>query len=77
MACTPLAHHLEVAMLAHAFRRLNPQSAPGVDRVTWRTDKNNLETNLESLDEKLVNGTDCPQPVVRRLIPKGGGKLRP
>ena len=36
-----------------------------------------LETNLETLYEKLVNGTYCPQPVVRRLIPKGGGKLRP
>jgi len=77
MAFTTLAHHLDVAMLAHAFRSLNPQSAPGVDRVTWRTYKNNLETNLETLYEKLVNGTYCPQPVVRRLIPKGGGKLRP
>jgi len=77
MACTTLAHHLDVAMLAHAFRSLNPQSAPGGDRVTWRTSKNNLETNLETLYEKLVNGTYCPQPVVRRLIPKGGGKLRP
>jgi hypothetical protein len=49
MAFTTLAHHLDVAMLAHAFRSLNPQSAPGVDRVTWRTYKNNLETNLETL----------------------------
>src|SRR6266699_1263388 len=77
MAFTTLAHHLDVAMLAHAFRSLNPQSAPGVDRVTWRTYKHHLETNLETLCEILVNGTDCPQPVVRRLIPKGGGKLRP
>jgi retron-type reverse transcriptase len=77
MAFTTLAHHLDVAMLAHAFRSLNPQSAPGVDRVTWRTYKNNLETNLETLYEKLVNETYCPQAVVRRLIPKGDGKLRP
>jgi hypothetical protein len=27
MACTTLAHHLDVAMLACAFRRLNPHSA--------------------------------------------------
>jgi|GEM_PF-2627069 len=46
MACTPLAHHLEVTRLARAFQRLNPQSAPGVDRVTWRAYKEHLETNL-------------------------------
>src|SRR3989442_6472670 len=77
MACTTLAHHLDVAMLAHALPRLNPHNAPCVEPVTWRTYKNHLETNLETLYEKLVNGTSCPQPVVRRLIPKGGGKLRP
>lgn len=77
MACTTLAHHLDVAMLEHAFRRLNPHSAPGVDRVTWRMYKENLATNLETLHEKLVNDTDGPQPVVRRLIPKSHGKLRP
>ncbi len=36
MAFTTLAHHLDEAMLERAFRRLNPKSAPGVDRVTWR-----------------------------------------
>ncbi len=77
MAFTTLAHHLDVALLEHAFHRLNPQSAPGVDRVTWRRYKDNLETNLETLHEKLVTETYSPQAVVRRLIPKGGGKLRP
>ena len=77
MACTTLAHHLDVAMLAHACRSLNPQSAPGVDRVTWRTYKTHRETHLGTLDAKLGNGTYWPQPVVRRLIPPGGGKLRP
>ena len=48
MACTTLAHHVDVAMLADAFRRLNPHSAPGVDRVTWRRDKENLASNLET-----------------------------
>jgi len=46
MACTTLAHHLDVAMLERAFGRLNPQSAPGVDRVTWQTYQANRETNL-------------------------------
>lgn len=77
MACTTRAHHLDVAMRADAFRRLNPPSAPGVDRVTWRMAKENLETNLEAFHEQLVINTYGPQPVVRRLIPKSHGKLRP
>jgi RNA-directed DNA polymerase len=77
MAFTTLAHHLDVAMLADAFRRLNPHSAPGVDRVTWRRYKENLASNLETLHEKLVNDTYSPHPVVRRVIPKGGGTFRP
>jgi hypothetical protein len=35
-------------MLADAFRRLNPHSAPGADRVTGRRDKENLASNLET-----------------------------
>jgi RNA-directed DNA polymerase len=77
MAVTTLAHYLDVAMLADAFRRLNPRSAPGVDRVTWRLYKKHLEANLATLHEKLVNDTYSPQPVVRRLIPKSNGTLRP
>ncbi len=77
MAFTTLAHHLDEAMLERAFRRINPKSAPGVDRVTWRAYKENLEANLETLHDTLVTETYRPQAVVRRLIPKGGGKFRP
>jgi group II intron reverse transcriptase/maturase len=77
MAFPTLAHHLDGARLEDAFRRLNPRSAPGVDRVTWRPDKENVATNLETFHEQLVNDTSCPQPVVRRLLPKSQGKLRP
>jgi hypothetical protein len=47
MACTTLAHPLDVAMLGRAFQRLNPHSAPGADRVTGQKDKANLATNRE------------------------------
>lgn len=77
MAFTTLAHHLDVALLERAFQRLNPKSAPGVDRVTWRAYKENLEANLKTLHDKLVTETYSPQAVVRRRIPKGGGKFRP
>jgi retron-type reverse transcriptase len=77
MAVTTLAHPLEVARLAEAFRRRTPRRAPGVERVTWRTSKENVATNLETFPEKLVNDTYGPPPGVRRLIPKSQGQLRP
>jgi group II intron reverse transcriptase/maturase len=77
MAFTTLAHLLDVAMLERAFWSLNPRSAPGVDRVTWRQYHEDLQTNLEGLHEKLVSRTYAPQPVARRWIPKSNGKLRP
>lgn len=46
MAFTTLAHHLDVAMLERAVGSLKPQSAPGVDRVTWQTYKANRATRL-------------------------------
>lgn len=46
MAVTTLAHHLDGAMLERALKSLTPQSAPGVDRVTWQAYKANLATNL-------------------------------
>ena len=77
MAFTTLAHLLDVPMLERAFWSLNPNSAPGVDRVDWRTYKENLNLNLEALHEQLVNKTYCPQAVERKWIPKANGKLRP
>jgi len=77
MAFTTLAHLLDEPMLERAFWSLNPKSAPGVDRVTWRQYYEDLETNLEVLHEKLVSRTYAPQPVARQWIPKGNGKLRP
>jgi group II intron reverse transcriptase/maturase len=66
-----------VALLEHAFWRLNPRSSPGIDRVTWQAYERDLERNLENLHERLVRGTYRPQAVVRRWISKGGGKYRP
>jgi retron-type reverse transcriptase len=77
MACTTLAHHQDVALLERAFQGLNPKSAQGVDRVTWRVYKETLEANLKTLHDKLVTETDSPQAMVRRLIPTGGDKCRP
>jgi retron-type reverse transcriptase len=72
-----LAHHRDVAMLERACQRLNPQSAPGVDRVTGRLYQETLAANLKAWHGKLGTDTYSPQVVVRRRIPKGGGKFRP
>jgi group II intron reverse transcriptase/maturase len=77
MTFTTLAHLLDVPMLERAFWSLNPKSAPGVDRVTWRQYQQDLTKHLEDLHEKLVKRTYTPQPVARRWIPKSNGKLRP
>ena len=74
---TTLAHHLDEAMLERAFWKLNPRSSPGIDRVTWRRYRRDLATHMEELHSRLVRGTYEPQVVVRRWIPKGGGKFRP
>jgi group II intron reverse transcriptase/maturase len=77
MVFTTLAHHLDVSFLERAFDRLNRGSAPGIDRVTWRAYEEDLIPKLEDLHARLVNGEYQPQPVIRRWIPKGNGKLRP
>ena len=77
MAFTTLAHHLDVAMLERAFQSLNPHSAPGVDRVTWQHVQGEPGNQPGGITRETRQRTYCPQPVVRRLIPKSNGKLRP
>jgi len=76
-AFTTLAHYIDEAMLERAFWGLNPRSSPGIDRMTWKDYKRDLETHLEDLHKRLVSGTYVPQVVVRRWIPKSPGKFRP
>lgn len=77
MAFTTLAHHVDVPFLERSFYRLNPESASGIDRVTWQAYQKDLIPNLEDLHARLAGGEYEPQPVVRQWIPKSNGKLRP
>jgi len=77
MQFTTLAHLLDVPMLERAYHSLNPRSAAGVDRVTWRDYQRNLDSNLEDLYKRLKNRTYVPQPVRRCWIAKSNGKLCP
>jgi len=77
MVFTTLAHHVDVPFLERAFDRLNRHSAAGIDRVTWQAYEEDLIPKLEDLHARLVARKYEPQPVVRKWIPKGNGKLRP
>ena len=70
---TSLHHHLDLDWLAEAYRCLNSKSAPGIDGVTVEAYGQDLRSNLESLRERVLEGTYRAPPVRRVQIPKGSG----
>src|SRR5208283_852728 len=57
--------------------RLRKDAAPGVDGVTFEEYERNLDDNLRSLVQRLMNKSYRARLVRRKYIPKGNGKLRP
>jgi RNA-directed DNA polymerase len=74
---TALFHHLDVAALERAFRRLRRRAAPGVDGMTVAVYEQNLEDNLRELHACLHAGQYRPLPARRSYIPKADGGQRP
>lgn len=74
---TALLHHVDVAALARAFRRLKRNASAGVDGVTVATYERNLVRNLQALCEQVHTGRYRPLPVRRVFIPKSDGGQRP
>ena len=74
---TALLHHVDVAALARAFRRLKRSASAGVDGVTVETYEQNLGRNLRALCERVHTGRYRPSPVRRVFIPKADGGQRP
>ena len=74
---TALFHHLDVAALERAFRRLKRRAAPGVDGMTVAGYERELEKNLRALHARLHGGSYRPMPVLRTYIPKADGGQRP
>ena len=74
---TALFHHLDVAALERAFRRLRRRAAPGVDGMTVAVYEQNLEENLRKLHARLHAGQYRPLPARRSYIPKADGGQRP
>ncbi len=75
---TSLWHHVcNLNRLHEVYFELNRESAPGVDRVTWRQYGENLWANLTDLCGRLMHGAYRPLPVERTYVPKGDGSRRP
>jgi hypothetical protein len=51
---TALLHHVDVAALERAYRRLRRQAAPGVDGVTVESYGQDLEDNLRDLADRSM-----------------------
>ena len=68
---------LNQANLRECFYQLRKEAAPGVDGVTFEEYEKNLEENLRSLVQRLINKSYRAGLVRRKYIPKGNGKLRP
>src|SRR5215470_8666490 len=74
---TALFHHISTELLEDAFRELERDAAPGVDRLAWHDYTANLEGNLEDLHEQVQRGAYRALPSRRVYIPKPDGRQRP
>ena len=78
MVFNNLAHHVDLELLREAYRRTRKNGAPGIDRVTAEEYGQNLESNLQSLLERMKSGQYKAPPVKRVHIPKDDkGNTRP
>jgi len=62
---TALLHHLDVAALERAFRRLKRGAAAGVDGETVATYQQGLQQRLRDLCDRVHSGRYRPRPVRR------------
>lgn len=74
---TSLYHLINKEMLMQCHRELDGSKAVGIDEVTKREYNENLESNIESLVDRLKRKAYKPQPSLRVYIPKSNGKMRP
>lgn len=74
---TTLHHLIDVDFLREAYRKLNKQSAAGVDEVTVEEYSANLEANLADLYQRYREGNYVAPPVRRVWIEKEDKSQRP
>lgn len=68
---------IDAGMLYGCWKILNRKSAPGVDRVTYWQYGERLTDHIVDLVERVKGGLYRAKLVLRRFIPKPGGKTRP
>jgi group II intron reverse transcriptase/maturase len=71
---TTLAHHIDRDFLREAYRRTRKDGAVGVDGQTAAEYEEHLESNLQSLLDRLKSGAYVAPPVRRAYVPKSEGK---
>ena len=72
-----LINELTPEYLTWCWQQLNKKAAPGVDKVTVGEYGKNLDENTADLWDRLKRGGYRAKLIVRRFIPKPGGKQRP
>ena len=72
-----LMGRIDAEMLYWSWRFMNRKSAPGVDRVTYWQYGERLRDHIADLVERVKRGWYRAKLVLRRFIPKPGGKPRP
>ncbi len=72
-----LSRNLDETHMRHAFKRLNKKSAAGVDKVTYEHYRENYDSNVADLIERLKRQSYKAKLVKRKHIPKASGKTRP
>jgi len=73
-----LASHIDKETLKAIHRRMKPEKASGIDKVTKEMYEANLDMNLDHLLDRMKRGAYRPQPSRRVYIPKSGSiKMRP
>lgn len=68
-----LHHNMDMDWMQEAYKKIKPNTSPGVDGQTLAMYEENLEHNLQDLLERAKSGSYVAPPVKRVYIPKGNG----
>lgn len=76
-AFVSIAHHMDMAWMFEAWRRVRKDGAVGVDGQSAAEYEQDLDNNLQDLLDRAKSGRYRAPPVKRVQIPKADGRTRP